>query len=469
MATPIARNDAGFTENELREALGLPVTLSAPVTSVCLDSRAVRPGDLFVAVAGGHGYVQAALDAGALAAVVSETVEVSTRTPGCLVSVPDSVEALGALARFHRRRWGGPLAGLTGSVGKTSTRALLHAALGGDGAGVLATDGNLNNRIGVPMTLLRLRAEHRRAVIEMGTSGPGEIGELARMAEPEVGIVIRVAKAHTERLGGLDGVAREKTALLRETHGRGGVAVLNGDDERLCAHFAPRDGRVRTFGMGGHNGIVVEPGALEVRATGSMAVMQRYTVTAQGHTVSGTLGLLGEHAASNAAAALAVALLWDEPLALAMERMASVPPEPGRLCAHRTGGAGDLWVLDDSYNASPASVRAALRACVQLGRGLGGSAPVGLVLGDMAELGAHAAEEHRGVLRDALALEPVVLVAVGGHMAQAARGVRHGALVCAPDSEAALDVVRARRSDLSLLLVKGSRSVALERVVEGIL
>ncbi|HEX4355368.1 MAG TPA: Mur ligase family protein, partial [Polyangiales bacterium] len=242
MATAIPANEAAFTLEEIAACTGGRVSASkaeASIRGVVTDSRAVKPGQLYVALRGehhdGHRFLQPSAAQGAAAALVETEDKAPAGLP--LVVVPDTRRALGELARAHRTRWGGKLIAITGSAGKTTTKELTAAALRALGHRVLSTEGNLNNEIGLPMTLFGLGAQHDLAVVEIGTGGPGEIAWLAYVGRPEIGVVTTVSLAHAEKLGSLDGVADEKTALLRALPSDG-AAIYGADSEALVTRAA---------------------------------------------------------------------------------------------------------------------------------------------------------------------------------------------------------------------------------------
>lgn len=441
MATPIPDNHASFTLAEVAASTGGRCVGDGArrVTGVVTDSRRATLASLFVALRGeahdAHAFLPQVAERGA-AAVVREGVTLPTGIDA--VVVPDPLEALGAIARAHRRRWGGRVVGVTGSAGKTSTKELTAAALRGAGRPVRATVGNLNNRVGVPMTLLTLTDADELAVVEMGTSERGEIATLASIAEPDLAVVTLVSEAHTAGLGSLEDVRVEKTALLRAL-GADGVGVVAGDDPSLAGEDALKFG----FGEGAHGRILdwdLDGVHTRVRlAVGDRAVELR-------------LRLLGEAAARNAAAALLVAHALGLDLDAAAQGMAELAPMPGRMFPVEVGGA---LVIDDSYNANPRSMELALRTARQLADRR--SARLVAVLGDMKELGGGSLEAHRRMRALAQELADAALF-VGPEMAATGEAVA--------DAEDALAQLRVAAPDV--VLVKGSRSMGLERVVEGL-
>jgi len=474
MATPLPPNQAAFTLAEILAATGGQVVVpgAAAVTSISTDTRAVAGGACFVALRGevhdGHVHLTAAAEKGAALALVDRDV---IAPPGlAVVRVPDTLVALGDLARVHARRWratgeGRKMVAITGSAGKTTTRtaitALLEVALG-DAARIHSTRGNLNNRVGLPMVLFGLEPHHTVAVIEMGMNQAGEIAELCRIAEPEIGVLTLIAAAHTEGLGSLEAVADEKGGLLRALP-QAGVAIGNGDDPRVLAQLE----RSRA---GAHYRYGHAAGA-DRRITRREPVGLSLSRVRVGD-VDFTTPLLGEAGALACAAAIVV-------LELALGGRAS-----GELCTRAFAGAdvgagagrlvprifaGDLAVIDDTYNANPASTCASIRAAAEIAHATGRR--LLLVLGEMRELGPLAEEGHDEVGRAAASSAAAAVFTVGGGAAsriaaRAAEGGLRAAHADRVEDVAALVRLDARPGDL--VLVKGSRSIGTERVVAAL-
>ncbi|MFW6050314.1 MAG: UDP-N-acetylmuramoyl-tripeptide--D-alanyl-D-alanine ligase [Myxococcota bacterium] len=465
MATPIPRNHASFTLEDVVRATGgrLRPGPADRVEGVVIDSRAVHRGCLFVALCGerhdGHAFVPQAASAGAAAVLVRRGAEVPEGTAA--VEVDDTLWALGDLAGLHRRRWGGRVVGVTGSAGKTSTKELIAAGLRGCGHAVHRTAGNLNNLVGLPMTVLELDDRVDTAVLEMGTNRPGEIARLADVARPDVGVVTLVAAAHTEGLGTLDRVAEEKAALLMALHSAGS-AVVHGDDGTLAAwaERCPAE-RVLYFGRshGSHVRLAewsIEP---ELRTRCVLEVDGGGPVVAR-------LRLLGEAAAMNAAAAVASVRALGDDVASAVPALEEVAPSPGRM--RPLWGVRDTLVLDDSYNANPRSVALALDTAAELGRVREGRLVA--VLGDMKELGDRSDAEHRAVGEHAARAGVSVLVAIGAGMHLAADAAEAGGVdvVRVADADEAIAPVLGAVLEGDVVLVKGSRSMATEHVVRAL-
>ncbi|HTU58291.1 MAG TPA: UDP-N-acetylmuramoyl-tripeptide--D-alanyl-D-alanine ligase [Polyangiales bacterium] len=478
MATAIPANRASFELSELASCSGgqlRAVHDTVRVQGVVTDSRAVQPGQLYVALRGerhdGHAFLAQAQKQGAAAAVVEAGSEAQAPTGLPLIVVADTRRALGEIGRLHRARWGHALVAITGSAGKTTTKELTAAALRGVGQVVLATVGNLNNEIGLPMTLFGLEPEHTVAVVEIGTGGPGEIAWLAHVADPNVGVVTTVALAHVAKLKTLADVAEEKTALLKSLP-REGAAIFSVDSEELRAR-ANTIGARRIIGFGLDRSAQLRLSRCELRADLSMNV--EYQVEGDPAARSFKLGLYGQSAALDALAALGVVLALHGASALAAAElgMQAVKPLPGRL-APRTSAQGAL-IIDDSYNANPASVAASLQTLAEVSRVRGGQAIA--ALGDMAELGDHSKAEHERIGRLVVELGLSDVFFCGPEMAHAAEAARHevkarrakGPRVhhFADPNAAASDLMR-MLDGRSAVLVKGSRASAMERVADAL-
>lgn len=469
MATDPIRNRAIFCLADVAAATGGSIRSGEgllPIEGVSTDSRTVAPGNLFVALAGdrfdGHRFVARAAATGAAAALVRRGfVPDEPLPPGFgLVEVEETLVGLGALARTHRRRFPRlKLGAVTGSNGKTTTKELAKAVFEAAFGPTLATVGNLNNEIGVPLTLLRLDASHVAAVVEMGMNHPGEIARLAAIAEPSAGLVTCAQPVHLAGLGSVEAVARAKGELYRGLPAHG-VAVANLEDERMVAE-ARRSGRplvtwggpehpeadVRLLRIVSHDRRGI---AFEVSFRGGPAAFVR-------------IPLVGLHNAANACGALALGLsLGGDPDRM-LEGLVRARGFARRLEIKQAPGG--VTVVDDCYNANPASMRAALRTA----RELAGAGRVIAVLGDMFELGELEEAGHREVGAAAAAAQVAGLVAFGPrarHIAEEAksRGVES---ICATDSpEEAIAWLRSHLREGDLVIAKASRGTRLERIVD---
>ena len=417
-------------------------SLSGPdvaIDGVSFDSRSIEPGQLFVPIVAGrdgHEFIADAVRRGAAAYLTSRPPE-----GGTAIEVGDTVAALSRLAAAMRQRFHGSVVGITGSVGKTSTKDLTRAAVGA-GRRTWASERSFNNEQGLPTTVLNTPMDAEVMVLEMGMRGHGEITALCDIAAPGVGVVTRVAEAHSDRVGGIEGVARAKSELVRALP-LTGTAVLNADDHRVAAMAGLTMARIVTFGTQPSADVCVSGIVVDAEARPS------FTVRTPWGTAEVRLALRGAHMALNAAAALAVAGVIGVDLVKAAAALSDVAPGEMRMNVRRAGSGA--VVLDDSYNANPTSMRAALDALVAL--------PATrriAVVGVMAEI-ADAESEHRQVADYAtergVKVMPVGTDLYGINPVVDADSVAE-ALAAAFGSLAAGDAV----------LVKGSRVAGLDRV-----
>jgi UDP-N-acetylmuramoyl-tripeptide--D-alanyl-D-alanine ligase len=376
--------------------------------------------------------------------------------------VPDTFEALKQLARAVRQAWGGKIAGVTGSVGKTTTKEILAALLGAK-LRILKSEGNFNNEYGLPLTLLKLEETHQAAVLEMGMSRLGELKRLAAIARPDVGVVTRVAPAHLEFFSSVDEIAQAKRELIEGLNGHESTAVLNADDPRVAAFGAYAPGRVVTYGIEKPAFFTAE----EIEDRGALGSAFDY-VSPEGR-VRLELMVPGRHAISNALAALAAASVWNIGAAEAQSvfRALRAPAMRGELLRFSNGAA----LINDSYNSSPAALQAMtelLVATPNYHRRI-------LAAGEMRELGAASRELHREAGRFAAKTGKIDLViGVAGDAAQIVEGALEAGLPRAqtkffPTPEEAAEFLGALVVAGDLLLVKGSRGVKMERIVEALI
>jgi UDP-N-acetylmuramoyl-tripeptide--D-alanyl-D-alanine ligase len=440
----------------------------ARVAGVSIDSRTLRAGELFIAIHGprhdGHDHVAGALEHGALAAVVAEaqlsryTTEISRRC----IAVADTFEALKQLARAVRGGWNGKIAGITGSVGKTTTKEILAALLGTQ-LRILKSEGNLNNEYGLPLTLFRLEETHQAAVLEMGMSRRGELARLAEIARPDVGLVTRVAPAHLEFFSSVDEIALAKRELIEGLNGHESTAVLNADDPRVAAFGAFAPGRVLTYGIEKPAFFV----ATEIEDRGAFGSAFDY-VSPEGR-VRLELTVPGRHAISNALAALAAASVWNIGAAEAQSvfRSLRAPAMRGELLQFSNGAA----LINDSYNSSPAALQAMtelLAATPNFRRRI-------LAAGEMRELGTASLELHREAGRVAAKTGKIDwIIGVAGDAAQiiegaVAAGVPGARTKFFSSPQEAAVFLRSFFESGDLLLVKGSRGVKMEQIVEALI
>ena len=418
-------------------------------TGVSTDTRQLQPGALFFALQGpnfdGHGFIETARAQGAIAAAVAHPCESALPQ----IEVADTRLALGSLSAHWRQQFTLPVVGITGSNGKTTVRAMTAAILSQCGD-TLATQGNLNNDIGLPLTLARLAADHSFAVLEMGANHPGEIDYLAGLAQPTIAIVTNAGPAHLEGFGDLQGVARAKGELFARL-GKDGVAVINADDtfaplwRELAAHC-----RIVEFGLQGADVTADWQGD----ASGS---------DVQLHTAAGNielrLALPGRHNVMNALAASAAALAAGAGLDAVKAGLETLSQVAGRFNVHSL--PGDITLIDDTYNANPESLQVALDV---LALAPGDS---WLVLGDMGELGADAAALHSAAGRNAREAGVSRLYGLG-ELAQLAVKAFDGPGGAYASMDELLAVLQRQLSGPLHILVKGSRRMRMERVVAAL-
>ncbi len=446
-----------ITAKELATALR-PALIRAPAVGpmrfrrAVVDSRKAGRGDIFVALKGervdGHDYVAQAAQRGASAAIVERAVEAEIAQ----YVVPDALAALQQLAR--NRRIARPklkVIAITGSVGKTTTKELTAAVLA-TRYPLLRTEGNLNSEIGLPLVLLELTQNHRRAVLEMGMGAPGEIALLCDIAKPDAGIITNVGPSHMERLGSMDAIADAKAELV-EALPDDGVAVLNADDERVAAMAKRTNANVITYGLTPNADVRAE----EIESHGLAGV--RFSLVHGSERATVYSRLPGRAMVHNALAAAAAAItdgLEIDDIAAAL----SAAQIPSRLVAHK-GRCGSL-IIDDTYNASPASMRAALDLLGEVpGRKYA-------VLGDMRELGAAEMEGHRDVGRYAAGIADVIYAVgeIGRWIGDAAIAAGHGNVHIVADKAEIAPAILPQLGTGDVVLLKASRALALETVLE---
>lgn len=448
-----------FTAAEIAAVTGGRLLQGSPATPVygfAYDSRKVRPGDSFVAMPGervdGHDYAARAAEAGAACVIAGREVE----APGAaLVVVTDPVLALGQLGRAHRDRFALPLVGVTGSVGKTTTKELVAAALA-TRWNVFRSTGNFNSEVGLPVTLMDLTEEHQAAVLEMGMRALGEVTYLASIARPRIGLVTNVGQTHLELLGTVENIAAAKGELVRALPPEG-AAVLNADDPRVAAMAAYSPCKVWFYGFGaggkGERWVTVR----DVERAGEAS--QRFTLVTPAGEAAVELPAPGRHNVLNAMAAAAVGLELGLSPAEVARGLAAYQPAGSRMRILHVGG---VRILDDTYNAAPVSVIAALGVM----RELAGQGRCVAVLGDMFELGAAAVEGHRQVGEAAQGLADEVLCV--GELARQIAGAAGEKARHFPDRAALTAALKdlVRRGDT--VLVKGSRGMAMEEIVRDL-
>ena len=468
MNAPASRT-LDFAARAMRGTVLQAGTRGAGFAGIAYDSRAAAKGQLFFALPGarvdGFAFAAQAAAAGVAGLVVARARGVPAGCAGVAVlGVDDPRLAMGDLARAVRAQFRGHVIGVTGSMGKTTTKELVAAALRPLGD-VLRTPGSLNTEIGMPVTILSATGAEAAWVLEMAMRGRGEIAYLADVARPGVGVITNVSGAHLERLGSIEEIARAKGELFAGL-GPDGVAILPADDPLIAAEAAPIARARRITFDGASRARVpdeVDVRVLEVIPAGAAGSVVRYAV--RGTPVVVRLPLGGAHNARNGAAALAVALAAGAPLVEAAHALETLELPPHRSAAVPAGGR---VVLDDSYNANPDAMRAALASVVASA----GAGRAFAILGDMLELGPDAEELHRAVGRDAGA-RLAGLVAVGARADAFIAGARAAGLaaeraVAAASAEDAASRVAAWTAPGDWVLVKASRGMKLERAVTAL-
>lgn len=433
----------------------------ATFTSVCSDSRALKAGDLFWAITGerfdGHDYVPAAIEAGAVGAVVSAVNVKAEWKKLPLVIVSDTRAALGMFGAKYRADFSPEVVAVAGSNGKTTTKDILNSVLRVRFE-TIASEASFNNEIGVPLTLLRIGANTQAAVLELGTNHPGELAPLARMAAPRVGVITSIGREHLEFFGSLEGVAQEEGALAEALPAHGAL-VLNGDTPEAVGIRRRAKCRVVTVGIAQRNEWHVDPLATDESGT-------QFLLTGPDENWSGEwrVSLLGRHQACNAA----LAILVGRDLGLSRDEvqrgLAECRPAKMRMQVERIGGA---VVLNDAYNANADSMRAALATLAEFPAKNRRIA----ILGDMAELGEGAAAAHRevGTLAGQFGIDHVVAIGQQAIVtADCARSAGAKNAAAFTDFSTALTAVSYLAMPGDVILVKASRSARLERVVEAL-
>ena len=447
---------------------GHGVDAVARVAGVSIDSRTIRRGELFIAIHGprndGHDYVADVVESGALAAVVAGPVV--SRYPGWIqdrcITVPDTLAALHELARAVRKDWGKKICGITGSVGKTTTKEILAALLGAK-LRVLKTEGNFNNEYGLPLTIFRLEPEDDAAVLEMGMSFPGELKRLAAIARPDVAILTRVAPAHLMNFSSVEEIALAKRELVEGLNGPNSLAVLNSDDLRVAAMAKVAPGRVIFYGVDTPAEFRAE--AIEDRG----ALGSAFTLVRKGQRTRLEMSLPGRHVVWNALGAIAAASEWGIGVEEARRVLPNLrtPSMRGELIRFTNGFA----LINDAYNSSPAALQA---MCSLLAATPGFQRRI-LAAGEMRELGPASAQLHReggdfaartGKIDFVVGVQGDALQVVEGAVSA---GVPRERTKFFTTPENAAEFLASFVKPGDLLLVKGSRSVKMERIVEALL
>jgi UDP-N-acetylmuramoyl-tripeptide--D-alanyl-D-alanine ligase len=425
-----------------------------PCAGVSTDSRSVRPGEVFFALRGetfdGHAFLDAAFERGALCAVVDRAGASAARGGRPVIVVEDTTKAYGELAHAYRKRFQIPFIAVAGSNGKTTTKEMITAVLKTKHT-VLSTEGNLNNHIGVPQTLLRLEPRHTMAVVEVGTNHFGEIGYLSRILEPTHGIITNVGHEHMEYFGDMNGVARAEGELFSSL-GDHGVGYVNADDQLLVAQAAALRTKV-TYGFS-DPAADIRGTALSVDAQGRAS----FSVGSRGASFDVRLGVPGKHMMANGLAAAAVGLshgIDGKEIGRALGQFAAVSKRMQIL------SAGGVTIVNDCYNANPDSVRSALETVSLMA--CGGKKII--VLGDMLELGAASPEEHRKIGREVSRLQFGYLLTFGPAAAAVSEAATAAFNRHFQEKGELAEALRSLLAPGDLVLVKGSRGMKMEEIV----
>lgn len=454
---------ATFSHQDLQTVFGVASTdhldSGIAVRGISTDSRTIAPGNAFVALRGehfdGHTHVQGALQQGALCCFVEQSFydRASPALQSVLLPVANTVHALGSIAHYHRKRFRIPVVAIAGSAGKTSTKELTAAIVSAKYK-TLKTEANYNNQIGTPLTLLQLTSEHEAAIIEIGTNEPGEIELLCAMVQPTHGLITNIGKEHLEKLVDLDGVEREECTLFAYLVDHDGLAFVNVDDERLKPYGYHRGlRRVVTFGIENH-------GDLRVHVTFDRELHPVVHVVNNAFTFRAVMRLHGLAAARNAACAVAVAWSLNIPADVVQRVLSSYEADTShgyaRMVVQHCGG---ISILNDCYNANPDSMKVAIETMRQY--------PATrriAVLGDMLELGTNAHFEHMAILEEASAKSDAVIT-MGTYFREAVEEMELSNVQWCETYVGCAEVIRDMSGTDAAVLVKGSRGLAMERVI----
>ena len=444
-----------WNDTHVNQALDLVSAVEAGMSfsGISTDSRSVKEGDLFVALLGhnfdGHDFIPSAVKQGARGLVVSRSVLIEEE-PISIFRVEDTLEALGSLARYFRRKSGVTVVAITGSSGKTGTKDLTQAAIEACHSSY-CTRGNQNNRIGVPLTLLSAPENTDVIVLEMGTSEPGEIESLTTIAEPQIALITTVSESHTQGLESFDGVMEEKLKLF-EGPQEGGTALVSGEPEILSCKAKEIVADTLVVGSGEHTDVGYRPEKINMDGSGHCSFFWR------GERIE--LKVPGRHSVQNCLMALAVADLLDVPVKTAVKGVSRVEASGMRTEIMQVGG---LTLILDCYNANPQSVEAGLDLLGSMDSGRSKIA----FLGSMLELGKKSAALHSQVLSGAMSLKLDLVVATGLFTRGLSQeeGNRDSRIVSVADPHEAYQKIRDQIEGDEIILLKASREVRLEKLI----
>lgn len=468
-----------LTVEELREVISTKILAGAgagwmkqPVRQISLDSRSIRSGDLFLAMKGerfdGHDFVGAALSRGAAGAIVDDSYNVGPlaikpnpkRLAPFILGVRDPLFAYQQLATHHRSRFDIPVVAVTGSNGKTTTKEMVASVMAHRWR-VLKTEGNLNNRIGVPQTLFRLNGRHEGAVIEMGVDHVGQTTRLCEIVRPTIGVITNIGPDHLEFFGSMEGSAQSKAELL-DLLPSDGTAVLNADDPYYDYLAARAICRVVSFGFSSK----ADVRATDVKSDGRNGTIFRLLLPGKVRHTIVRMHVQGDHNVTNALAAAAVGAVLGLPGAVIAQGLSRFRPAAMRSQVFVSHG---VTVINDCYNANPASMKAAVQLLVQRGAGRKKIA----VLGDMLELGSNAVPLHEevGTFVAQRGIDQLVACGtLGRSLAEGAgrAGLDRRNIILAPDAAVAATAVKAIVKPGDVVLVKASRGMKLEQVAQAL-
>jgi UDP-N-acetylmuramoyl-tripeptide--D-alanyl-D-alanine ligase len=457
-----------ITVRELQSAIGGNLVFGLkdmPVNGLSTDTRKIAKGEFFIALKGehfdGHDFLQEAISAGAAGIIVEnnrlESAAISAKTV-TLITVSSTLNALGDLALWWRRQWGKELISITGSNGKSTTKEMTASILSKEVA-TIKTPGNFNNLIGLPLTILSLTSLHKTAVLEMGMNRPGEIRRLTQIANPDIGVITNISGAHLEGLGDLSGVIKAKAELL-EGMREGAVAVLNGDDEATKKLIPAFQGSIIQFGLGRMNDVRAE----NIRSNGDTARV--FDIVFEKQRIPVCINIPGAHNIMNALAAAAVGHCLSVSNESIINGLAEFKPLNGRFQVVSLNRG--LKLIDDTYNANPSSLHAAIREIKVLKK-------AGLLvgLGEMMELGKEASLLHvnAGELVGGSGVK--FFVAIGRHGEQLIEGALKGGLSKAQtclvtNHDEMFHMIKTKVSNGDIIFLKGSRAMALDKVAQAI-
>lgn len=433
---------------------------------VSTDSRLISKGNLFIALKGdtfdGHDFAGAVFREGAAGILMHDDEKINQVKAGghfAVIKVTDTLSALGDLAHEWRKRFSVPVIGLTGSSGKTTTKEMI-ATITGREKNILKTEGNLNNLIGLPQTIFRLNDRHELMILEMGTNTRGEIKRLTQIAEPDIGLITNIGPAHLAGFGSMDVVRQEKSDLFFNMP-PSGIAVINLDDEAIVAASEKWRGAKVTFSMSPNADVTVK----DIEKNGAKGV--RFNLVINGHVQKTEIKIVGLHHVYNAMAAAAAAVAAGVHIRTISEGLSSFRPFSGRMEIIKLRNGA--YLLDDSYNANPASVREALMTL----KDLKASHNAFVFLGDMLELGAEAEERHRkiGMLMATIGVNTLFLQ--GDFSKITASGAVEGGMPSRnifflSGEETGMDYLNKNLKKGDWILIKGSRGMKMERIVARI-